>query len=372
MTRIMDLILSKIKSISALLKVNKWWVYKIGGATFTYLLCKALLVSSNRIIVSKQDIVLLLTFLILILLGYSINDYSDFEKDKIANKSNLFNVVPLKFSLIYISFFFIAFNVVAFAFLNIKLILLFYLLIVLNILYSLKPFRLKEHKYISFIITGIYERALPYFIIIFSLFQEGGTKEKYIVFFVIYILWSFLWECRNFFNGQLTDYKSDLNSNVNSIVVQLGYSKVLQLKRFLMYFEIVALVMWVLLLLKIDYCFLLFFSFVMITPFVHYCTQKDNSVYVSKEKFTFYLYNYSFLASLTVYLFIVKSISLWWALGIIFLFRSRYLKTSYVWVTTQVFYGIKYVLSKIVNHCIYYFRRYILGWSDKKSRGENN
>ena len=69
-------------------KIGKWWNYKIGGALFTFILTKAIFRDSG---VNTEEIILFITFLLLILLGFGINDFTDYEADKSAGKNNFFN-----------------------------------------------------------------------------------------------------------------------------------------------------------------------------------------------------------------------------------------------------------------------------------------
>jgi 4-hydroxybenzoate polyprenyltransferase len=368
-------------------KVNKWWNYKIGGALFTYLLVKATYSDWNA---NVEDIVLLITFLLLIFLGFGINDYSDFEIDKLAKKVNFFNTVPLKFAPVY--FITLSFSSITLFlyFLDPKVSLLLLTLVAINYLYSCKPFRLKEHKYLSVIATGIYERSLPYSIIILQVMSlKKSSSLFHVVFISSYLIWSFFWEIRNYINGQMKDSAIDEKSGIKLLLAERGAAKIESIKAYILYVEIALLLLWLSLAVVINHSLGVMVIFIILIPVIHRILQNEFiDIFSSKEHLLDYTYSYGFIAAIIMHQMTYGSE--WWLVGGVFLlllFSSHHFKNSVKGFYARVVLKIaertyRYVnhvcfrfyltCSRILNYSIYYFRKYVLRWPEEKCRGMKN
>jgi len=371
-------------------KVNKWWNYKIGSALFTFLLVKAIY---SDLSITAEDIALLVIFLILIFLGFGINDFSDYEIDKLAGKSNFFNIVPIKFAPLYFSILSLLSFVLSLCYLQPQVSILLLLLITINYLYSCKPFRLKEHKYLSVIATGIYERSLPYSIIILQVISlEKPSSILHVVFISLYLIWSFLWEIRNYINGQMKDSAIDEKSGIKLLLAERGAAKIESTKTFILYSEIALLLLWLSLAVVINHSLGVMVIFMIIIPVIHRILQNEFiDIFSSKEHLLDYTYSYGFTAAILMYQMAYGS-KLWLFIGSCLLlgFSSKHFKNSIKGFYARVILKIKQIikskyndayyffrsiylaLSRTLNYSIYYFRKYVLRWPEEKCRGMKN
>lgn len=360
----------------SIFKADKWWNYKIGGALFSFLLLKSFY--TTAIAFSVQDIVLIVVFFLLILLGFGINDFTDYKQDKLAGKSNLFNTVPLKLAPLYFVVLLVCSFGLCLYFLRTEIVVLLLVLVAINGAYSCKPFRFKEHKYWSVIATGFYERTLPYFIIIAHLLLSENVSGTLLFFVVTYLVWSFLWEIRSYMNGQMNDIGTDEKSGIKALISQYGETQILSFKKGVLYVEVLFLIMWLLLSVIINHNLWIMLVLAAFIPLFHLLMQgKSIDIFSSKEQVLDYTYNYAFLASILIYQMVFDDT--WWlAAGIILLllFSSKHLKNSVIslldkclTVILKIYYLLFFVASGAVNYSIYYFRKYILRWSEDRSRG---
>ncbi len=367
-------------------KVSKWWNYKIGGALFTYIVVKAIYKDS---IANTEDIVLFVTFLLLIFLGFGINDFSDYEIDKLAGKSNFFNVVPVNFAPLFFITLTSVSVVLCLCFLKYQVSVLLLVLVGINYLYSCNPFRLKAHKYLSVITTGIYERALPYSIIILQITSPKRLGLLQVAFISCYLIWGFLWEIRNYINGQMRDSIIEEKSGIKLLLADWGQSKVISFKNTILITEIAFLILWLFIVVIINQTLLLLLLCIIAIPFSHLILQhKSIDIFSSKEQLLDYSYSYAFVAAAVIYQMTYGS-ELWLVGGVflLLLFSSHHFKNSvkgfYARVVLKiaertyryvnhVCYRFYLTCSRILNYSIYYFRKYALRWPEEKCRGMKN
>lgn len=344
-------------------KINKWWIYKIGSGGFTFILFKYIF-GGNAFFsfLNWNDLILFLILLLLAIEGHFINDYSDFQFDKKAGKRNIFNHIKTSHAsgiIFLIGSIILASSIFFF---STEVSILIALQIGCSILYSLKPFRIKERGLIALLLTGLYERTLPFLIIILAIAPNISLiSVPVIVFSITYLLWSYLWECRNFINGQVNDYNDDLKTNTLSIAITYGLKKIELLKTKIMVSEIIVFMLWFSLWLEMNRQDLWYILIIFAIPILYHWIH-SNTVFTNKEALLDYYYNYTILANLLIYLMVFQKIAYPLALLLFFLFQSDYLKKGYDF--------IRHLLSKIVNYSIYYFRKYILKWSESQSRGQ--
>ncbi|MCB9185943.1 MAG: UbiA family prenyltransferase [Flavobacteriales bacterium] len=224
-----------------LLKADKWWVFKIAGGLLTVILltvsCGLEVNTYYWLCIAR----LFGAFVLLAIYGHLVNDISDHEVDTKAGKPNIVNSLGRKWAL---------FAVLSSAFTAVILVWsigsnwlvgMALLQIALNALYSLKPARLKERGVVSVLVTGLYERSLPYAMIGAVLLNP--TTDIPMVF-MIYLTWSYMWEVRNHLNGQLADMQSDALSGVRSLAVARNPRVIEHWMQGLFLFEAILFAVW--------------------------------------------------------------------------------------------------------------------------------
>lgn len=347
-----------LKQLNTYFKFDRWWIPKIAPGVFTYFLFSYLNSSGATIPFNQNTILLFFLLFVLAVFGHFVNDYSDYEYDVKANKNNIFRKIKLKYAVSTLVLLTIVSAVVAFL-INWNVLGLVIIQISFNVFYSLQPFRLKERGWWAMLITGFYERVIPYLIIIFSVIIEWNNTL--VVFMLIYLLWAYLWECRNFINGQLNDYENDKKSKLKTLIVIKSKNAIQHIRKNILYLEIVALIIWLILLILHNHLSAtIFLTIAFILPATHQIIQKYTLIFLNKATYLDFLYLYAMPQALIVMIFITVKIDLWFV-GVILitLFRSDYAFATIkkiISISIYVYYKIRYVLSKIVNYSIYYIR----------------
>ncbi|MFN8295422.1 MAG: UbiA family prenyltransferase [Chitinophagales bacterium] len=159
-------------------------------------------------------------------IGYAFNDYHDYHDDIINNKQNLF----LKFSKmqgILLVFFFVILSVFPWFILPFdKLsLLLIFTEIILFVVYTLPPFRLKERGFAGVIADALYAQVIPCILATYTYSKiEKGISFQYI-FIWNYIIWLIIVGSRNIINHQIHDFDNDMNTQTSTFVTNYGKEK---------------------------------------------------------------------------------------------------------------------------------------------------
>lgn len=354
------------------LKIDKWWVYKIAGGIFTWLFIMLYQQApfSWPLILGFSQILLL--YFLLAITGHMLNDYFDMEHDAAANKRNMFGATKKLWHLlplVVLPLLALGWVVVVDGF-N----FLFYLVtlqLVISVLYAMPPFRLKERGWLALIFTGFYERVIPYLM----LFYWMKVWSDMPVFFFVYFAWAYIWECRNYLKGQLDDFEMDKQTEVNSLAVQLGAARTSLLIRNLFVFEVLLFSVFVVIALlttrQFDVFFGLLFLLAVLSNF--WLSNSEKKLVERVDE----VYNKVFLvaASVVVVFMDVKY------LGVLVLLHLAFFKLYwpyyhflyyFIWhrgILAFLYPSLKGLMSALVNYPIYYFRKYVLRWSEERSRG---
>lgn len=331
---------SLLHKTNTLFKIDKWWIYKIGCGVFSLILFKELFINAAEINFGISDLLLFGLLVLLAVIGHFINDYSDYQSDKLAQKKNIFNSITIGFA----PYFCLTLSIVAlvlafFHFSNIVFSLVA-LQILGSVVYSLKPLRFKERGLLSLIITGYYERLNPYLIILVFIAPSFYIIEtELLLFSIFYLAWSYTWEYRNFINGQLIDLENDRKSNIKSFVLHLGIEKTIRIQNFSLIIEITFLIVWCITLMIIDLNFSLFLAGAIVLMLIQYRGSKERY-----SKITVILdnwYSNNILASLLITLMILEKLNPLIGIGLLLLFQYRIVLD----VFDFVYYRIRYVVT---------------------------
>jgi 4-hydroxybenzoate polyprenyltransferase len=353
-------------------KIDKWWIYKIAGGIVTWYL---ILLNNEQVFtwgVLHRFAEIIGLYILLAITGHLLNDYGDIKLDSIANKRNffgsirkywhkaiLFILVSITLGLTYIAAKFSVFSG------------LVVLQITISILYAIPPFRLKERGVLAVIFTGFYERVIPYLMMLFWV----GITIDFPHFFLAYLFWSYLWECRNCLNGQLVDHDLDAKNKVSTFAVRVGRFRTTQLIQYVFLVEIIVLLLSAVIMLFSDGRFDVFILFALLLFVV--TVFSDTKSFKSKIQWADEVYNKVFMVAASFAMLFVD-IRYWGLLILLHLFFFDLYRPYYhflyynFWhriLLALVLPSIKGVFAAIVNYSIYYFRRYILRWTKKKSRG---
>ena len=184
--------------------------------------------------------VLLCAYLFIGLAGYFINDFFDRDKDKLSNKFNVTHIINKYWVLLAI---------VTFIAIGIQLVKLvskyapyvIYFEILLLVLYSSKPTRLKEKGFLGILTDSAYAHTLPSIIIV-QIISEYVNVPYW--FWLLFVCLNSCIGIRDILIHQSIDYEKDVKSETNTF-----YTKnVLVSNKLILWFEdLVSLMLIVLL-----------------------------------------------------------------------------------------------------------------------------
>lgn len=335
------------------LKLHSWWIPKIAPGVFTWILFSLIFKHQCDFNTSTT---IFLTFFILIVLavfGHLINDYSDIESDKKAGKSNLFNKIGIQ-NKTWIFAGLLIIIITASYFVPNEIRLLIFIQVLLNCSYSLHPIRLKERGWWSLMVTGLYERTVPYLIIIFSIIPIQTMLHQDFYFLVLYLLWGLFWEFRNFINGQVEDTENDIKAKLNTLAIAVNPSTLKKVKTVFLSLELMTLISWYSLWILLGGTTIIFFLLInVLIVLIHIITIKDLFYIKHYERFIDFLYCYSFLSSLLIYCLIFDIIHPALGIGFLLVFISNYTLATLKFIFNKIF----FVGSLIVNNGFYYLRK---------------
>lgn len=184
-------------------------------------------------------------------IGYLINDWFDKDKDNRVEKTNVFNKVNattrVAFFLISICcalvpWFWLPFNSTTWVLLIIELLLF--------LIYSAPPLRLKEQGWFGVINDGLYAMVVPTMILVHTV---NLAFDNLSFFSSLTHPWPFLLMIYMFFSGlrkilchQIEDYLSDIKSKTRTLVVSIGLGRSEQLhNQWLIPIEAITLVLFI-------------------------------------------------------------------------------------------------------------------------------
>jgi len=189
-------------------------------------------------------------------LGYFINDYYDKEADDLVGKPNFFIKKPASFAILLpamfllecVVWYLLPFNTATILFLGLQVLLL--------LMYSIPPVRLKT-RITGILVDAIYTRVLSIYIIL-SLAVFWGWELLDVL--LVSSIWMFMVGLRNILVHQIEDYENDSRSGLHTFVQRYGKESVSKgLLRFILPIEIVSGVLAVVLLSRyVQYIYLVY------------------------------------------------------------------------------------------------------------------
>lgn len=199
-----------------LFRVKDWWSSKAA-----LLLCLVYLYSGWFVIPFNQFVLLLFLSLTTIsgfaATGYMCNDLFDIEKDILAGKRNflagkrpatIVGLFVLSFTMLLLPWCFLPYTYWSILLIVAELLLL--------LVYSVKPVRLKERGLAGVIVDALYAHVVPTALSLYT-FGLAAHKRPGVVLVVLLLLWQLFSGVRNILLHMADDYENDRNTNVNNL-----------------------------------------------------------------------------------------------------------------------------------------------------------
>jgi len=166
-------------------------------------------------------------------LGYFINDWADIKSDQKAGKSNKLGEYGLGarwailLLLLIISFspwVFLPFDKISGGLIGIEILLF--------MVYSLPPFRLKERGFWGVICDALYAYAVPAILASYTFYLLGeATYFMFYTFLFLLIPWLLCIGIRGILLHQLQDYSNDILSDTKTFTILVGADRVRRIVR---------------------------------------------------------------------------------------------------------------------------------------------
>ena len=174
-------------------------------------------------------------------LGYLINDWADIKSDFRAGKSNkIGELKPALRIIILIILLVVAFAPWVWLPTNIYSYGLILLEVLLFLMYSLPPFRLKERGILGVLTDALYAYVIPSTLASLTFYLVGNANYLEIKYFLIVInVWLLLVGLRGIVLHQIQDHSNDKNAGVKTFATQNGLSLAERLVRSLLPIEII-------------------------------------------------------------------------------------------------------------------------------------
>ncbi len=357
------------------LKADKWWVYKIAGG----LLTAVLLTVVNKVPVNgflwSQLALLFSAFVALAVFGHLINDITDLESDRLAAKPNLADRMGAKTAIIVC----LLCPVLALSVVSLLddpvISVLVVIQILLNVAYSVRPIRLKERGVLAMVVTGFYERTLPYLMIAYLLL--GQRPEESEALLVAYLSWSFLWEVRNFVSGQKKDRHLDMVSGQKTVSVLMPDAVLNPLHWGIFVLEMGFFLVWSFWLPQWWVAVPIAFSIAL------YFHQRDSGTFRIQKDEVFNIvddvYNLGLPVLLAAYAVLTYSSALWPILVLLLVAFNNHFRLLFIiwaknvdwkWWLRALTFPIRMV-RLLANWSIYYFRKWVLKWPEERNWGKH-
>lgn len=222
-------------------------------------------------------------------IGYSFNDYQDYNDDLKNSKPNIFLYFN-KAQSTFLILLFLALAIIPWFILPFDKISLSLLLseIILFIIYTFPPFRLKERGAAGIFADALYAQVVPCILAVYTYSKiVSGTNLK-TYHFIPFVIWLICSGCRNIINHQIDDFHNDSNSNTDTLITTIGIDKS---KKWVSALLIpIELISFIVLLYNIPHSYHIFF-FTYLIYFIIYVYV----FYVKKENTLYNLFNLKLL-----------------------------------------------------------------------------
>jgi len=238
--------LLKMGFLKNFMRISNWWHYK-AAPLMAFIYAKTFINEVTPYELLPSSVVFFIAVIGIASLGHFINDLADIKEDNMSGKENF--AAKMTFTQKILSAVLLLFLSIAPWFYlktNALIIILLLLQISLYIIYSFKPFRLKNRHFWGVLADAMYGHIVPALVVL-AVFSYYGTHRNFFSlvnsFSTILIIWLLTKGMRNIILHQIDDRKKDKQVMVNTFVVKFGVVFSLNLiNRFILPLELIAFV----------------------------------------------------------------------------------------------------------------------------------
>ncbi|OPZ97717.1 MAG: prenyltransferase [Bacteroidetes bacterium ADurb.Bin408] len=207
------------------LRVSNWWHYK-AAPLMAFIYAKAYINKAQPETLIVPAIVFFLAVIGIASLGHFINDWADIEEDRRSGKQNYVAGLSHKQRIIS-GILLTLFCLAPWLYLktDVQIIALLCLQLLLYIVYSVRPFRLKNRHISGIVADTLYGHVIPALVVLAVFSYYGSFMQLFSfnnLFAFILITWLFCKGMRNIILHQLDDRKKDRMAGINTFVTRFG------------------------------------------------------------------------------------------------------------------------------------------------------
>ena len=207
------------------MRISNWWHYK-AAPLMAFIYAKAFINGITPAELLPSSVVFFIAVVGIASSGHFINDLADIKEDGLSGKEN-FAAKMTFIQKIFSAVLLLVLSVVPWFYLKVDLLIVSLLLIqyVLYIIYSFKPFRLKNRHFWGIIADAMYGHIVPALVVLAVFSYYGVNRNLFSLinsFSLILIIWLLTKGMRNIMLHQIDDRKKDKQVMVNTFVVKFG------------------------------------------------------------------------------------------------------------------------------------------------------
>lgn len=235
-------------------------------------------------------------------LGYFINDWADINSDKKAGKHNKLGEYSLLVKILILLFLLvISFGPWFYLPLDKYSLILIAVEILLFVLYSLPPFRLKVRGFLGVICDALYAYVVPSVLASYTFYLLGGaTYLMFYTFLSFLIQWLLCIGIRGILLHQLQDYSNDILSNTKTFTTMKGVDKVRNIIQIFLPIELIMMLVFFFVIFPSFYFLLPGYTIFFIVTYLILKRQKTKIIFSDLRLFSYKFYDDFYLDVLPI------------------------------------------------------------------------
>lgn len=360
-------------------RLTEWWRPK-AGTIFSLLLFYLALWDIPFAIACKLLFYSLVTLTGFGLVGYVLNDWADIPYDQKVGKTNLLSGVPvLGRVLILLGLLAVTlFPWLVFFKTDEWSIVLIVIQFVLQLSYPMPPIRLKNYPVPAMVNDALYAFVVPSILAwhTFDITASLNDNHGQIAHFIFLSIWMLAMGFRHIINHHVADRENDRLAGTANLALRISPLRLRKLLQWAVYpIELYSAILFFAVLLWYSGLLPFVFIVVLVVIGVMSIQGKGLSIPVSFSKTKLDRFASFHLGFISLFFLLVDDVRYGWVLVLFLLQFSHWFQQAFlgllVMTRSALWTWPKEQLSLAFNWSIYYFRKWVLSWSEERNWGEH-
>jgi len=207
------------------MRISNWWHYK-AAPLMAFIYAKAFINGMTPAELLPSSIIFFIAVVGIASSGHFINDLADINEDGLSGKENFASKMTFNQKM-FSSVLLLVLSVAPWFYLKVDVLIVSLLLLqyILYIIYSFKPFRLKNRHFWGVLADALYGHIVPALVVLAVFSYYGINRNLFSLlnpFSFILVIWLLTKGMRNIMLHQIDDRKKDRHVRVNTFVVKFG------------------------------------------------------------------------------------------------------------------------------------------------------